>query len=154
MELKYLSTHFTLRFCLLYSQWLREGLGKLFCNMEKEDLKILNKGVEEEMVCLFHFTSMPMSEFVFWLIRALLLFSCHPSGAAELPSVSLAAGPGGPWGAVYRRLPPPVALLDARVVRQIHLHPYHSPWCWSSIAALHGRLHIELLLLINFLNQQ
>lgn len=53
--------------------------------------------------------------------------SFNPLGAAGLPSVSLAAGPCGPWGAVYRRLPPPVALLDARVVCQIHLHPYHSP---------------------------
>lgn len=31
-------------------QWLREGLSKHFCSMEKEDLKILNKGGEEEMV--------------------------------------------------------------------------------------------------------
>lgn len=48
-------------------------------------------------------------------------------GAAGLPSVPLAVGPRGPRGAVYRGLPPPAALLDARVVRQIHLHPYHSP---------------------------
>lgn len=33
-------------------QWLREGLSKLFRSMEKEDMKVLNKGEEEEMVCL------------------------------------------------------------------------------------------------------
>lgn len=74
----------------------------------------------------------------FWLIRLHLLFTFHYLGAAGLPSVSLAAGPGGPRGAVYRGLPPPAALLDARVVCQIHLHSYHSPWCRSGIAALHG----------------
>lgn len=63
----------------------------------------------------------------FCLIRLRPLFSFHPLGAAGLPSVSLAAGPGGPRGAVYRGLPPPAALLDAGVVRQIHLHSYHSP---------------------------
>lgn len=41
--------------------------------------------------------------------------------------MSLAAGPGGPRGAVYRGLPSPGALLDARMVRQVHLHSYHSP---------------------------
>lgn len=40
----------TLTFCLLCLQWLRKGLSKLFCSMEKEDLKVLNKGEEEEMV--------------------------------------------------------------------------------------------------------
>lgn len=40
--------------------------------------------------------------------------------------MSLADGPGGPRGAMYRGLSPPAALLDARVVREIHLHPYHS----------------------------
>ena len=49
--LKCFSTLFTLTFVCL--QWLREGLGKLFCSMEKEDLKVLNKGEEEEMVRLF-----------------------------------------------------------------------------------------------------
>lgn len=60
-------------------------------------------------------------------IRLQPLFSFHPLGAAGLPFVSLAAGPCGHRGAVYRGLPPPAALLDARVVRQIHLQPYHSP---------------------------
>lgn len=39
--------------CLFCLQWLRKGLGKLFCSMEKEDLKIVNKGEEEEMVFIF-----------------------------------------------------------------------------------------------------
>lgn len=99
----------------------------------------------------FHLTSVSIAEFVFWLVTALLFFSFNPLGAAGLPSVSLAAGPGGPWGAVYGRLPPPVALLDARVVHQIHLHPYHSPWCWSGTAALHGGLHTELLFLYKWI---
>lgn len=38
-------------------QWLREGLGRLYCSMEKEDLKILNKEGEEEMVCVSLFVS-------------------------------------------------------------------------------------------------
>lgn len=74
---------------------------------------------------LLHFTS--VSEFVlFSLSECTPLFSLYPLGAAGLQTVSLAAGPGGPWGAVYRGLPSPTALLDARVVRQIHLHSYHS----------------------------
>lgn len=98
--------------------------------MEKEDLKVLNKGEEEEMVYLFsilQYISANMGICAFRLIKLQPLSSFHPLGAAGLPSVSLAAGPGGPRGAVYRGLPPPAALLDARVVRQIHLHPYHSP---------------------------
>lgn len=51
----------------------------------------------------------------------------------------VAAGPGGPRRAVHRGLPPPAALLDAGVVRQVHLHSNHSPRCRSGIAALHGR---------------
>ena len=63
----------------------------------------------------------------FLLNRLHHVFFLYPLGATRLPSMSLAAGPDGPWGAVYRGLPPPGALLDARVVRQIHLQPYHSP---------------------------
>lgn len=92
-----------------------------------------------------------MSVCAFQLIGLLPLFSFHPLGAAGLPSVSLAAGPGGRWCVVYRGLPPPAALLDARVVREIHLHSYHSPWCRSSIDALHGRLQGELQQFIDLL---
>ncbi len=102
--------------------------------MEKEDLKVLNKGEEEEMVRLFviiyfHFTCASVKICFSSLppIRLHHLLSCHFLGAAGLPSVSLAAGSGGPRGALHRRLPPPAALLDARVVRQIYLHSYHSP---------------------------
>lgn len=49
-----------------------------------------------------------------------------PAGAAGVQFVPLAAGPGGPWGAVYGGLPSPAALLVARVVREVHLHSYHS----------------------------
>lgn len=52
--------------------------------------------------------------------------------------MSLAAGPCRLRGALYRRLPPSPALLDARMVRQVHLHPYHSPRCRGGVAALHG----------------
>lgn len=45
-------------FCL---QWLRKGLFKQFSSMEKEDLKILNKGGEEEMVWHSHSTLLPCS---------------------------------------------------------------------------------------------
>lgn len=100
----------------------------------------------------FHFSA-NVRICAFQLIRVHPLFSFYRLGAAGLQTVSLAAGPGGPWGAVYGGLPSPAALLDARVVRQIHLHSYHSSWCWSGIAALHSKLHIELLLLIDFLNQ-
>lgn len=64
---------------------------------------------------LFHlqYISANVGICAFRLIRPHPLFSFHPLGAAGLPSVSLAAGPGGPWGAVYRGLPPPAALLDA-----------------------------------------
>lgn len=96
--------------------------------MEKEDLKVLNKGEEEEMVSLFFILHQYQCEnSCFQTHRTTLLLSLHPSGAAGLPSVPLAVGPCGLRGAVYRGLPPPAALLDARVVRQIHLHPYHSP---------------------------
>lgn len=140
--LKCFSTLLTLTFCLLCLQRLRKGLDKQFCSMEKEDLKVLNKGEEEEMVTLLFFSfyiSADVGILAFRLIRPHHVFFIHPLGAAGLLSMSLAAGPGGPWGAVYRGLPPPAALLDARVVRQIHLHPYHSPWCWSGVAALHSR---------------
>lgn len=56
VELKCFSTLFIFTFCLCL-QWLREGLGRLYCSMEKEDLKILNKGGEEEMVCVSLFVS-------------------------------------------------------------------------------------------------
>lgn len=85
--------------------------------MEKEDLKVLNKGEEEEMVCFFFIFPANMGICAFRFNRLHSLFSFHPSGAAGLPSVSLAAGPRGPRGTVYRGLPPPAALLDARVVR-------------------------------------
>lgn len=41
----------------------------------------------------------------------------NPSGAAGVPSVPLAACARGSWGTVYWRLPPPAAVLDARMVR-------------------------------------
>lgn len=66
-------------------------------------------------------------------------FFFHPSGVAGLPSVSMADSPCGPWRGLYSGLSPPAALLDARVVREIHLHPYHSSWCRSGVATLHGR---------------
>lgn len=47
---------------------VREGLSKHFCIMEKEDLKILNKGGEEEMVWLFYATSVPNSATTFKLL--------------------------------------------------------------------------------------
>lgn len=56
-------------------------------------------------------------------------FSSGASGAAGLPFLPLAACPGGHWGAVYWGLPSPAALLDARVVRQIHLHSHHGSRC-------------------------
>lgn len=39
-----------LGFLLVVSAVTERGLGNLLCSMEKEDLKILNKGGEEEMV--------------------------------------------------------------------------------------------------------
>lgn len=86
-------------------------------------------------VCIFAFCP---------FIRLRPLFCSRPLGAAGLPSVSLAGGPRGPRGAVHGGLPPPAALLDAGVVRQIHLHPYHSPWCQSGIAALHSKSQVTL----------
>ena len=106
--------------------------------MEKEDLKVLNKGEEEEMVLSFYISA-NVGGVALTLVQLHHVFLLHILGAAGLPSLSLATGPGGPRGAVHRGLPPPAALLDARVVRQIHLHPYHSPWCWSGVAALRGR---------------
>ena len=49
VELNCFSTQFTLTFCLFA---VTKGGAQLFCSMEKEDLKVLNKGEEEEMVCL------------------------------------------------------------------------------------------------------
>lgn len=42
-----------------------KGLIKHFCSMEKEDLKILNKGGEEEMVRHSHWASLPNSSSFF-----------------------------------------------------------------------------------------
>lgn len=99
--------------------------------MEKEDLKVLNKGEEEEMV-KHDLSQLLLNQRSFHSdcerfthdVRDSFL---DPAGAAGLPSVPLAAGPGRPRSAVYRGLPPAAALLDARVVRQVHLHPDHSP---------------------------
>lgn len=80
------------------------------------------------MVCLFLILINSLCEFVcFPAYQTAPCLRFHASGAAGLPSVSLADGPGGPRGALYRGLPPPAALLDARMVCEIHLHPYHSP---------------------------
>lgn len=76
------------------------------------------------------------------VITSNIFFTC-PQGAAGLPPVSLAACPCGLRCVVYRGLPPLAALLDARMVRQVHLHPYHSPWCQSGVAALHGRKQVD-----------
>lgn len=40
----------------------------------------------------------------------------NPSGAAGVPSVPLAACACESWGTLYWRLPPPAAVLDARMV--------------------------------------
>lgn len=103
-------------FWLLCLQWLRKGLSKLFCSMEKEDLKVLNKGEEEEMVCFFLILHQCQDEISYFVSCVTTVFFLYLLGAARLPSVSLAAGPCGPRRAVYRGLPPPGALLDARVV--------------------------------------
>lgn len=42
-----------LGFLIVVSAATERGLGNLLCSMEKEDLKILNKGGEEEMVYYF-----------------------------------------------------------------------------------------------------
>lgn len=91
-------------------------------------MKILNKGEEEELVCCFPFYFFASVRIcAFQLIRGPPLFSLKPLGATGLPSLPLAGGVGWPWGAVYRGLASSAAVLDARVVCQIHLHSYHSP---------------------------
>lgn len=113
--------------------------------MEKEDLKILNKGGEEEMVwhshsnSLFFFNRCLEVDLNLQEAWPLFIFSPLAEGAPGLLFVPLASGPGGPRGAVLWGLPSPAALLVARVVRQIHLHSHHGPWCWCGASSLHGR---------------
>ena len=98
--------------------------------MEKEDLKILNKGEEEEMVCI--------STFLCTLLKFGRLYYTHFSGGARLSFVSVATSTRWPWGAAHWGLPPSLAVLDARMVRQIHLHPHYSARCRSGVVAIHG----------------
>lgn len=55
-------------------KWLTRALGKPFCSMEKEDIKVLNKGEEEEMVRVFFFCS-PLAAFLEFLFYIVLIWS-------------------------------------------------------------------------------
>ncbi|XP_064194424.1 polyamine-transporting ATPase 13A3-like isoform X5 [Anguilla rostrata] len=66
--------------------------------MEKEDVKLVNKGLEDEMV-----------------------------GDLRVQAVPLESGLGGLGRGLLRRLPAAAPVLDARVVGEGHLHPGHPP---------------------------
>lgn len=78
--------------------------------MEKEDLKIINRGLEDEMVYVLLF--LLFNALFFSLIKLIHSLS-FCAGVERVSAVPMEAGSGGFGWTLYRWFPFPAALLDA-----------------------------------------